>query len=200
MAQKEICEGQLNIKECLKSLKTGTDGLAAELYIVFWNDVSGLLVNSLNCAYLSGSLSMTQRRGFIKLIPKKHSELYYVQNWRPISLLNCDYKIAAKSIANRMKICLPNLINDQTGFLKGRYIGENIRLIDSIISYAADKNIPGLLLFLDFEKAFDTLEWPFIRKTLQHYGFGPSLIKWFDTFYCITESCILNNGWTSTFF
>ena len=206
--QKEICEGQLNIRECLKSLKTmeknktpGTDGLPAEFYKVFWNDVSGLLVNSLNYAYLSGRLSITQRRGIIKLIPKKDSELYNVKNWRPISLLNCDYKIAAKSIANRMKNCLPNLINnDQTGFLKGRYIGENIRLIDSIISYAADKNIPGLLLFLDFEKAFDTLEWPFIRKTLQHYGFGPSLIKWFDTFYCDTESCIINNGWTSTFF
>ena len=74
---------------------------------------------------------------------------------------------------------LPNLIdNDQTGFLKGRFIGENIRLIDSIIKYTAAKNILGLLLFLDFEKAFDTVEWSFLHKTLQHYNFGPSAIQW----------------------
>ena len=115
--------------------------------------------------------------------------------------MNTDYKIAAKSIANRIKLVLPNLINhDQTGFLKGRFIGENIRLIDSIIQYATEKNIPGLLLFIDFEKAFDSLEWPFIHDTLRSYGFGASLIKWVKTLYSHTESSILNNGWASNFF
>ena len=71
------------------------------------------------------------------MITKKDTELYYVKNWRPISLLNCDYKIAAKVIANRIKQVLPNLIsNNQTGFIKGRFIGENIRLVDSIINMA----------------------------------------------------------------
>ena len=62
------------------------------------------------------------------------------------------------------------------------------------------RNIPGLLLFIKFEKAFDTLEWPFISKTLQHFGFGPSLLNWIELFYCNIESCILNNGWASNFF
>ena len=82
----------------------------------------------------------------------------------------------------------------------GRFIGENIRLIDSVINYTAVKKIPGLLLFLDFEKAFDTLEWSFIQKTLISFGFGPSIVQWFKTFYNNTESCILNNGWASNFF
>ncbi|KAL9974171.1 hypothetical protein ACROYT_G011182, partial [Oculina patagonica] len=117
----------------------------------------------LNFAYDTGQLSITQRRGIIKLIPKKDAEPYLIKNWRPLTLLNCDYKLAAKAIANRIRKYLPNVINnDQTGFIKGRFIGENIRLIDSIIRYAKEKNIPGLLLFLDFEKAFDTVEWPFI--------------------------------------
>ena len=61
--------------------------------------------------------------------------------------------------------------------------------------------MPGLLLFLDFEKAFDTLEWSFIQKTLISFGFGPSMIvQWFKTFCNNTESCILNNGWASNFF
>ena len=140
------------------------------------------LISALNYAFDSGCLSVTQRRGVIKLIPKKYAELYFIKNWRPITLLNNNYKIAAKSIANRIKLVLPNLINhDQTGFLKGRFIGENIRLINSIIQYATEKNIPGLLLFIDFEKAFDSLEWSFIHGTLRSYGFGASLINWVKT-------------------
>ena len=120
---------------------------------------------------------------------------------RPITLLNTDYKIAAKAIANRIKTVLPKLINnDQTGLMKGRFIGENIRLIDGIIQYATQHNVPGLLLFIDFEKAFDSLEWPFIFDTLRFFGFGPSLINWVRTFYCNIESCVLNNGWSSNFF
>ena len=58
--------------------------------------------------------------------------------------------------------------------MKGRFIGENIRLIDGIIQYATQHNVPGLLLFIPFEKASDSLEWPFIFDTLRFYGFGPS--------------------------
>ena len=150
-----------------------------------------------------GPLSKKERRGIAKLIPKKDAELTLIKNWLPLTLLNCDYKIASKAIASRIKTFLPKLISDdQTGFLKGRCtcISENIRLLDSLIKYTEGRNIPGLLLFIDFEKAFDTLQWPFISKTLQHFGFGPSLLKWIELFYCNIESCILNNGWASNFF
>ena len=110
-------------------------------------------------------------------------------------------KIAAKSIANRIKTVLPDIINnDQTGFIKGRFTGENIRLIDSVIGFAKERNIPGLLLVLDFEKAFDTIEWPFIRKTLRYFGFGDGVINWMNIFYGNVESCVLKNGWASNFF
>lgn len=208
LTEQKGCEGLLNKAECLKALKDmecnktpGSDCLPAEFYKVFWNDISDLFLNSINYAYRIGQLSVTQRRAIIKLIPKKDLELNLLKNWRPISLLNCDYKIAAKAIANRFKQVIPNIIShDQTGFLKGRFIGENIRLIDGIIKHTAAKNIPRLLLFLDFEKAFDTVEWSFLQKTLQHYNFGQSAINWIRLFYHNTESCILNNGWSSNFF
>ena len=204
----ESCEGPLTEKECLEALKNmdrgktpGTDGLPAEFYQTFWKELSSPLINALNFAYDTGTLSITQRRGIIKLIPKKDSEPHFIKNWRPLSLLNCDYKIAAKAIANRIKSVIFKLINnDQTGFIKGRFIGENIRLVDNIINYASTNNIPGLLLFIDFEKAFDSLEWSFIERTLQYFGFGPSLRKWIQTFYEKIESCVLNNGWASSFF
>ena len=172
--ERNACEEKLNEKEALDALKImepektpGTDGLPAEFYKVFWRDISSTLIDALNDAYETGQLSITQRRGVIKLIPKKDAEPYFIKNWRPLTLLNCDYKIAAKAIAGRLKIFLPNVINsDQTGFIKGRFIGENIRLLQSIICYAKEKNMPGLLLFLDFEKGFDTIERTFIKKTL----------------------------------
>ena len=179
----------------------GTDGLPSEFYQTFWNELSKPLLKALNYRFEVGQLSISQNRGIIKLIPKKSGELYYIKNWRPLTLLNCDYKIATKAIENRLKTHLDKMINnDQTGFMKGRFIGENIRLIDSIINYTTPKKVPGLLLFRDFEKAFDTLECPFIQKTLLSFGFGPSIVPWFKTFYNNTESCIMNNGWASNFF
>ena len=125
LTEQESCEGLLTKGECLIALKNmecnktpGSDGLPAEFYKVFWNDIADFYLKSINQAYHAGQLSVTQRRGIIKLIPKKDAEPYLIKNWRPISLLNCDYKIAAKAIANRFKHVFPNLIdNDQTGFL-----------------------------------------------------------------------------------
>ena len=134
------------------------------------------------------------------MIPKKNKPQQFLKIWRQISLLNCDYKIAAKAIVTRIKGVLPDIINNnQTGFLKGRSIGKNVRLLNSVISYTELKNIPGLLLFLDFEKAFDALEWTFLEKTLSFYNFGDSLISWVKLFYTDTSSSIQNNGWSADF-
>ena len=112
------------------------------------------------------------------MILKKDKALQELKKWRSITLLNCDYKIACKAIASSLKAVLQNLVdNDQTGFLKGRSIAENICLINNVISFTESKNISGLRLFVDFEKAFDTIEWAFVEKTLHHFGFGSSLIK-----------------------
>ena len=95
--EQSMCEGTLTVKECLAALKTmesnktpGTDGLPAEFYKVFWKDISSFLIAALHYSFESGRLSISQRRGAIKLIPKKDAELYYIKNWRPITLLNTD--------------------------------------------------------------------------------------------------------------
>ena len=154
--EQKTCKGSPTEKECLAALKTmetgktpGSNGLPAEFYKVFWKDISKPLIKALNFSYDTGCLSITQKRGIIiKLIPKKDTEPHYIKNWRPLTLVNCDYKLAAKSIANRLKNVLPSIISyDQTGFIKDRFIGKNIRLIDSVIRFAKERNIPGLLLF-----------------------------------------------------
>ncbi len=75
------------------------------------------------------------------------------------------HKLCAKVLANRIKNALPKLIDsDQTGFMKNRYIGENICLVLDTIRYTGKKDIPGVLIFLDYEKAFDHLEWSFVNS------------------------------------
>lgn len=81
-------------------------------------------------------MSYDQRKGVITLVPKKDKDKTNLKNWRPISLLNCDYKLVAKVLANRIIDILPKLINpDQTGYIKERFIGENIRTISYLIAY-----------------------------------------------------------------
>ena len=84
--------------------------------------------------------------------------------------------------------------------MKGRCIGECTRLILDIIERTEEEQIPGLLLLVDFEKAFDSLEWDFMLKCLNFLGFGESIIKWVKLLYTDISSCIVNNGHCSEFF
>ncbi len=204
----QLCEGKITIDECVVALKTmsnnktpGCDGIPVEFYKLFWNDIKPYLINSFNFSLVSGNMSVDQRRGVITLIPKQGKNPNQLKNWRPISLLNVDYKLCAKVLANRIKNVLPKLIDsDQTGFMKNRYIGENIRLVLDTIRYTGKKDIPGVLMFLDYEKAFDRLEWSFVNKALEYFKFGPQYINWISTLYNNISSCIINNGHVSTFF
>ena len=159
------------------------------------------MVHSLNFAFDSGSLSISQRRGIITLILKPNKDTTLLDNLRPISLLNNDYKILTKLIAKRLEKVLPKIINpDQTGYVKNMYIDENVRLISDIMSYTEEINIPGIALFLDFKKAFDTIECDFINNCLKIFNFCPNIQNWFRVLYNNVNSCVLSNGYASEFF
>ena len=192
------------LKEAVSSFsdnKTpGEDGFTKQFYESFYDLIWRDLLNSYNAAFQSGSLSISQRRGIITLIPKADGDLTELSNWRPISLLNIDYKILTKALAKRIEKYLPKLINsDQTGFVKGRYIGQNIRLLSDIMEYLDAKKTSGLLLFIDFEKAFDSLEWDFITKALNAFNFGPNVKKWISIFYNGVQSAVMNGGFLTTY-
>ena len=67
-------------------------------------------------------------------------------------------------------------------FVKDRFIGETIRSIYDIMEFTAEENIPGLLVFIDFKKAFDNVEWNFLYWCLEIFNFGPDFIHWVKTF------------------
>ena len=109
--------------------------------------------------------------------------------------------MASACIANRIKTVLPLLIhNDQTGFISGRYIGENIRNLYNLLQYTDNSHIPGLLLLIDFEKDFDSIAWSFIYKVLDFFKFGESIKKWVKLFYTNIKSCVVVNGEVSPWF
>ena len=96
---------------------------------------------------------------------------------------------------------LPNIIHhNQTGYVKDPFIGETIRSIYGIMDYTDEENIPGLLIFIDFEKAFDSVEWDFLFKCLEAFNFGSDFLQWLKTFYKNVQSCIMNNGTASNYF
>ena len=118
------------------------------------------------------------------LFLKKTKNLEFLKNWRPITLLNTDYKIATKAIAMRLEKVLPKIIHPcQAGYIRGRYIGECIRAISDIMSFTKEKNLPGAAVFLDFEKAFDSIEYNYLQFR-----------QWVKIFYNDISSCVLNNG------
>ena len=117
------------------------------------------MTRSFNYALDRGQMNITQKEGIIKVIPKKKKDKSSLENWRPLTLLNVDYKIATKTIAHRVaKVLLKLIDEDRTGYVKGRYIGQNIRLIQDIMEVTESENIHGIALFIDFKKAFDTLD------------------------------------------
>ena len=105
-----------------------------EFFKFFWVDIGHYILNSLNYGYRTGSLSITQKQGAITFIPKPNKSRVNLKNWRPISLLNVIYKLASAVISNRLKKVLDGLINEnQKGFIAGRFLGENVRLIYDVL-------------------------------------------------------------------
>ena len=205
---RDSLEGPLTYEECKNVLDSfqndkspGINGFTVEFYEFFYDLLGNDLLACLNEAYEKQELTISQRRGIITLLPKEDGSLLDLHNWRPITLLNVDSKIAAKAIARRLKTVLPNLIHpDQTGFIKGRYIEENIRLISNVLDVTNKQQIPGISVALDFRKAFDSLEWPFIMETLNLFNFGTGIKQWISTFYSNVEGAVIKNEHSTNWF
>ena len=159
----------------------GWDGLTAEFYKEFWPEIRDTLFNSFQESVNRGTMTPSQRIGILTLIPKPKTpaELCFIGNWRPITLLNVDYKIFTHVIKNRLNITLPYIINKvQAGFQGGKSSCDNLILMSLVLeNFNNNPDKEGLLLQVDFEKAFDSVEHTFLFSTLDAMGIGDYLIK-----------------------
>ena len=179
----------------------GSDGLSRSFYLKFFHLLGDTLCSVINLAYENGELSRSQKLSYITLICKDDTRADEMKCYRPISLLNIDYKIFSKVIANRLGNILPSIIwIDQTSAVKGRSIFDNLHLLRNVIDYVEQKDIAACFICFDQEKAFDRVSWSYMFDTLQAFGFDDNFINWVKLLYTdISSSVIVNNYISETF-
>lgn len=202
---KASCDTDISLDEVKNALfamkkgkSPGIDGLGAEFYIHFWELIQLPLMHMFRECIDQGEMTTTMKQGIISLIPKPGKDPHLIDNWRPITLLTIDYKILASVYANRLKSDLNSIIAEtQTGFMKNCHISNNIRLVLDLLDYADNVDSDAFVLFLDFYKAFDTIEHPFLIQAIKAFGFGSPFINIVSMFYKDINSSVIINQNTS---
>ncbi len=195
MCEKEITKKEIDavVKELKRGSSPGIDGLSYEFYIEYW-DVIGEEFTKMIIEVSETECTISQYLGIIILL-YKNGIRENLGNWRPITLLNCDYKILEKVLANRLKNVISKLIKeDQKAYIKDRYIGDNARLMEDLIFECETNNIDGAMILIDQSKAYDRVEWKWLEKVLQQFNFGPKFINWIVMLYAHAKSTIMTNG------
>ena len=168
--------GPLCLEELPPGKSPGTDGLPTEFYSAFWDSLGDSLVQIFNERFRLGALTDSQRQALLRLVHKKDAT-NLVKNWRPISLLNTDYKIASKVITERKSVIASIVHQDQTCSVPGRSIFANLQLVRDVLDMIDKTNETGILVTLDQEKALDRVDHEFLRRSLSKFGFGPDFCR-----------------------
>ena len=142
------------------------------------------------------------RKSQIKLLYKKDSEedKKYPKNYRPIALLNVDYKILSKLLANKLKDELTHIISTDQYCMPKKYIGDLITLIQSTINDPNNKDTERFLAFLDFEKAFDSVNHEFTFEAMKAFGIPQEFIRFTQLGFNKTSACCIINGKRTKYF
>ncbi len=191
-------ELRISLFDAKKNKTPGYDGLPYEFYQTFWHILGQDFLQVVNYSLNEAKhLPYSQTVSIITLVYKKNDKRL-LKNWRPISLLCCDYKIISKTIANRIKRVLDCLLSErQTCSVPGRTIFQNLHFIRDAIFFCDVNKIKGYILSLDQEKAFDRLNREFLFKVLKKMGFGENFISWIEVLFQDSIGRILMNGYIS---
>ena len=185
-----IEEFDIAVSQLSKNKTPGLDGLSSEFYQTFWPMIRSDMFSVFEYAINSGSLPKSFRKAVITLIPKK-GDLANISNWRPVSLLNNDYKIFAKVLANKLKTHISNIVSeDQTYCIPERTIYDNLNLIRDIIHISNCNDTPLAIVNLDQKKAFDNVDHSYLFNTMRAMGIGDSFISLIQLLYNDAEGVI----------
>uniref|UniRef100_A0A803SUT6 Reverse transcriptase domain-containing protein n=1 Tax=Anolis carolinensis TaxID=28377 RepID=A0A803SUT6_ANOCA len=207
-AMKADLDKQITPEEVIRTINMakvnkspGADGLSTLYYKTFKEELVPQLVSVMNVVLKKGELPESWKESIIVLVPKQDKDLDLIKNYRPISLLNCDYKIFATILANRIKQALAQIIHkDQVGFLPGRQVNQNIRLILNTLEVAEkDPNRDLALFFIDAEKAFDHVRWDYLEKVLEKFEVGHQFKRAVGAIYSNQRARLNINGQLSDY-
>lgn len=134
----------------------------------------------------------------VSVIPKPGKDKQQCASYRPISLLNINFKLFTWVLASRLSPLMPGLIDpDQAGFVPGRQCSDNTKHVLLIIGKAQRFVMERLILSMDAETVFDRVNWKFLKTTLQHFGFPERFIAWIFSGYTDPVAAVRVNGYTS---
>jgi hypothetical protein len=197
-AEKILVNGLFTVQELDEAAResktataSGPDGIGNACIKKIWPFIRKPLTDYANCCLNNGRLTDNFRTASIKLIPKK-GDKSKIGNWRPISLLNCLYKIISKAINNRLKKISNRILSRaQKGFTGGKYIQECLINIIETIKRSNDFNVPTFILAIDQAKAFDSVRHDFMRLCLEFFGVPENLIRILEVFTTNRTAAIL---------
>ena len=204
----EICDGEVCEEEIRKAIwemannkSPGSDGLTVEFYRHFYTFLQEILMKIFSTVHEKKILSRSMRSGILSLIYKKKGDRRLLKNYRPISLLQVDYKIIARVMANRFKTVLPKLVSEnQSCCVLGRDIADTICNIRDIIDMVEKDDLECYILKFDQEKAFDRVSHEYLIATLKKFGFGDNFVTWIEIFYTDICSSVKCNGFLTNYF
>ncbi|RZC29900.1 Exocyst complex component SEC6 isoform B [Glycine soja] len=180
--------------DCGGDKSPGPDGLNFNFIKQFWKILKPDFMRFLDEFYINGSFPKGSNASFIALIPKRNDP-QSLNDYRPISLIGCVYKVVSKLLANRLTLVLPHLIDErQTAFIKGRHILHGVMIANEVIAEAKTKNKPCMFFKVDFEKAYDLLSWGFLNYMMMRMGFCERWRKWIHGCLSSASVSILING------
>ena len=206
--QKRELDTDLTWLEIVKSIKElpegkvcGSDGLPIEFYTKFLELFKEELWAMYQEVVTNGILGHSARKGLMALLPKGNCDPNYIKNYRPLTILNTDYKVLAKTVATRLKRVLPDIIGDQqNGFMEGRNIQSSIRETIDIVSHINNTKQKAVIVSIDFLKCFDRIEHDSIYNALRYFNFGEKFISLIRLFYTEFRVCTQNAGHASELF
>ncbi|KAF1333810.1 Rna-directed dna polymerase, partial [Globisporangium splendens] len=183
------------IKEMRGDGAPGPDGFSARFFqidpAVFGKILHTVFMDQMR----RGQLLKEQQHSAVILLFKKGSRAK-PGNYRPISLMPVEVKVLSRVLVSRMKGYVAKLVHtDQKGFIPGRSIHHQIILVKDVLHYCSTANVNGYASFLDFEKAYDMVNWDYLFEVLKRQGFGPNLISWIQLMYSKPSCSLILNGW-----
>jgi hypothetical protein len=182
------------LQDTPKGKAPGPDGFTSDFFHNCWPMIRHEVWEILEDARASGQILKALNSTFLALIPKE-GQAQHPQQYRPIALCNIIYKLLTKIIAGRLKTILPTIISpEQSGYVEGRQIMDSVILAHEVIHSLQKTKTPGMLLKLDISKAFDKLNWDYMRAMLLAFGFDQRWVTWIMNLTSSAFFSILVNG------
>ncbi|PNX92269.1 cysteine-rich receptor-like protein kinase [Trifolium pratense] len=193
---KEFSEAEIRraVWDCESTKSPGPDGVNFGFIKEFWEDIKDDFIRVMAEFHSNGRIVKGANCSFIVLIPKKKSPVK-VTDFRPICLIGCIYKVISKVLANRLKKVISSVVSEtQSAFISGRQILDGILIANEIVDEAKRKKKEAFMFKVDFEKAFDSVDWNFLDIVMQKMGFHEKWRSWITECLKTNSISVLVNG------